>query len=916
MNRFGKWKRIYRSNESSEHVEAQVDDELRHHIEELLERYRSQGMGEDEARVEIARRFPDVEITRNNLVGSTGRSVQNRRRRLFLDDLRSDLRVSLRQFRRRPGFTALAVLTLGLGIGASTILFSVVNGVLLRPLPYPESERLVFIGGCHSQNPMNIRGCTAPEYHALRTSTRTMENLTASRSSTMIISSEHQQPTLVTAASVSEDFFAVFRTFPVLGRAFTDDDFQSEVPRVVILSHRIWQERWAGDPEIIGSTLSTSIERFSENLACTIIGVMPPGFRMPVVMEDYYTERSSTELWMPLRVSESSSLSAWGSFNLRVISRLKPECTVESARSEAVALASTLASEHPEYYSGRYEGRSIGVVTLLDRTVRNQRGDLIILFGATILLLLISTANMNGLFLARALQRSSEIAIRSALGAGKGRIICQLLSETTLFAMTGCTLGIVMAGAGIHILRWFIPPDFPRLSAVSLDSNVLLFAAAIAIMAGLFSMIIPMFVIIRGSSSRAFSIVANQKSRKTTTHLRGLFIIGELALALNLLIGAGLLVHSFRSVRCVEPGVEIESLYVQPLRFPGSYDSVEKFDLFYRAIAEHMKAIPGVESVSWIPDPPMRIGNVSHYIEIEDLGPDADPPLILTHEIGPDYFPTMGIPILSGRDFTPEDNPQNPSDDRNFFNYTPPSVVIIDEIMADQFWPGQNPVGKQLRFQSWPGESWLTVIGIVGRIHQQSLTEDYLPHIYYQSVVTSDETYLLVRTTSTPTEMGSRIRDAVWNADPNLPVPGIQSMSDRLSDDLNTPRFYALMMSSFALTALLLGLAGIFALMLYLVSSQTREIGIYMALGADAKRVLWRVSRQCLLLIGIGTLVGLGVAVATSHLLTGLLFGITPLDLPTYTVAVLMLGMTALLACLVPARRATRVDPTSALRWE
>jgi len=902
MSLMSGWKRLFRLSESDKHVQAQVDDELRHHLEELLERYRSQGMSETEAQAEIARRFPDLETTRSDLVGSTGRTADSHRRRLFLDGLRSDLRVSLRQFRRRPGFTALAVLTLGLGIGASTTLFSVVNGVLLRPLPYPEPERLIYLGTVFG-NPLRPAGMTPPEFLALQGSTHTLEAVASSRQTSFDLT-VGGQPERLTVACVTGDYFRIFGALPALGRSFTEDDYRSGSDRVVILSHNVWQLRWGGDPDIIGATFSAGEERSEEPITMTVIGVMPPDFRHPQNMENPFSRLPDTELWTPLQLAGMPDTDHWTHFNLLCVGRLNPGRSVLDVRAEIESLATSLAAAHPEFYTGRlFEGRSLGVVPLLEATVGDRRGDLLLLFGVTGLLLLIAIANIIGLYLARALDRTRELAIRGALGAGSVRIVRQFVTESIVFTLFGCLVGIGIAGAGIRILPAILPADFPRLDAITLDLRVLCFAGMLAVLTGVLCGLVPSLLNARRSTT--WNLSSRSGGYRATARLRAALVTVELTLSLTLLIGAGLLLNSFMRLRTVDPGIEPRDLLIMPIRLPRSYTTDESQITFYSSLALRLQSVPGVRAVSWISDPPMGFCDWTTFVRIE--GVDDDPlPLITTHPVGPAYFQTMGIPLLSGREFTREDDDGGEP------------VAVVDDLMAETYWPEENPIGKRLCLAGDPDGPWYTVIGVVGAIRQESPASEPLPNLYLPYLQHANFRYLMmvIRTGLEPETIAPQLRASVWELDRHLPVPVIENMEDRIDAVLRIPRFRTFLLGIFALSALVLTLAGIYALMLYLVAGRTREIGIRVTLGATRGSVFWTVSKQCLLLIGIGTLIGLGAAALTSRVLVGFLFGITPLDLSTYVAVSIGLSVTALLSCLMPARRATRIDPSIALRWE
>jgi putative ABC transport system permease protein len=814
-----------------------------------------------------------------------------------------DIRLAWRTLRRRPVFSLLVVGTLGLGIGGATALFSVVNSVLLKPLPYPESERLAYAGSVWGNSLPS--GMTPPEFLALHGSTHTFAALAASRATSLDLTGG-EQPERLTVSAVTADYFRVVGVQPALGRAFGEDDYTAASDhRLVILSYDVWQRRWGGDPTIIGTTFQAGEQRSEGMLTFTVVGVMPPGYRHPWSMENLYPERSVTQAWTPLALEGTPEGELWTAFRLRVVGRLRFGRSIDDARAEAESLAAKLATQHPEFYTGRYmEGRSLGVAPLLDYTVGNRRGDLLLLFGGAGLLLLIAAANALSLFLARALERNRESAIRTALGAGTYRIVQHFVVESTLLALFGSIAGIGIAGIVVRVLPAVLPTDFPRVDAITVDPWVVLFAGTVAVLIGALCGLVPSLLNARPSSG--WSLSSRGGEQRGTTRLRAGLVAVEIALSLILLTGAGLLVNSYARLQRVDPGFDPSGLLLMPIRLPLSYDTDEHRLAFFGGLDGRLQAISAVRSVSWIEDPPMGMGNAHSEMVLQGADPDADLPSILFHRVGPAYFRTMGIPLLAGREFERGDNT---SSER---------VAIVDQAMAERYWPGLNPFGRRLRRAHEPIDHWSTVIGVVGAVLQESPAEESYPHVYfpYLQNASDDRSVVVVRTDLGPERIASQLRAAVWDLDPNLPVPVIEKMQDRVGDVLRLRRFRTLLVGVFALLALVLSLAGIYALMLYLVTGRFREIGIRMALGADTGRVLWTVSRHSLLLIAIGTMVGMTMAGVASHLLAGLLFGISRFDVPTYLTVAVVFDTAALLGCLVPALRAVRLDPMLVLRNE
>ena len=889
------WRRLLRIAFNKRHASEQVDDELHFHIETLVERLVSQGKSEEDARREVMERFGSYRKTHSFLARGTERRVHAPGWQRFLDGLRQDLRISLRACLKRPGFTALAAVTAGLGIGACATLFSVVDSVLLRPLPYPESERIVHIGTTRQGRPPGV--FTAPEFLALRNSTRTLEHYAAYRYTSLTVPTD-QGPMQYSVAAVTRDYFDVYGVHPQIGRGFLLEDYEVGREPVAVVSFRFWQQNLGSIRGVIGETVRVS-GRVAPHGSVTIVGVMPRGFV------------SDADLWLPERLAGTW----WEGENMFTnsthssVGRLAPGMTVEHVQDEVVTLSATLASDYPQYYSGRYyEGRSIGVLSLLDRTVVGYRNNIVLLFGAASLLLLIAVANLTGLYLARMLDRQQEVAVRAALGAGRGRIARQFVTEATLLSLLGSLFGILIAMGGVRGFRLLAPTGFPRLGAVSLNASVVAFAIAVAVLCGLACGWLPVVVSSGRASQHDLHGGTRSGGHKSTTRTRGLMVGLQVAVATYLLIGAGLLGNNFLRLQQVDPGVEAEGLVVMPIQIPEEYDTVHEYTSFLHETVRQVAAIPGVESASWTPDPPMYGGWWNPEVVFSEADGAADNPNVRTHPVGPDYFRAVGVPILEGRGIGAEDV----SDNR--------LIAVVDDVCARRFWPAEDPLGKQLRFEpSEPEGQWHTVVGVVGSTHMSSLAEEPVPQIYVpalQRTQSYGQSRIVIRSSLPATTLAPMLREAVWEVDPSVPAPTVEKMEERISADLHDPRFHSILLGSFSLAALVLTLTGIYGLMLCVVTSRTREIGIRSALGAGVVHVLWTISRQSLFLISVGLAAGFAAAAGTSQVLGALLFAVSPLDVPTFGFVAVGLGITALFACLVPAWRATRVEPTTALRAE
>ena len=891
-----RWRRLLRITFNKGHASEQVDDELRFHIESLVERLVSQGKSEEDARREVMARFGSYMKTRSSLVRAAARHTLTTSRHRYLDGARQDLRLSLRSCLKHPGFSGLVVLILALGIGACSALFSVVDSVLLNPLPFPESKRLVHIGTTrHGGTPGDF---TTPEFRELHANAKTLESYAAYRY-TEISLRVGQEPGLYSAAAITKDYFDVFGIHPFLGRAFVEEDFDNTGAPTVILSFGIWQQQFGADPDIVGTAIATAGRYAEDTPSVTIVGVMPRGFTSPA------------NIWVPERMTgtwweEEYMFTNWTHWTA---ARLADDYEVEDANAEVETIAATLAATYPQYYGGRYyEGRSIGAVPLLDHVVLGYRSSIWLLFGAACLLLFLAIASLSGMYLARALDRRQEIAVRSALGASRGRIGRQLVTEAILTSLIGSVLGTLLAAGGVQAFRLLAPAGFPRLDSVSLDLSTVVFACILALLSGLLCGVVPL--VLGDRTTPAFPLHSGTRASDgaRATRLRGILIGAQVALTTYLLVGAGLLANNFWRLQDVHPGVQTEGLLVMPIQIPDRHETAEEYTGFLVDVVRRVNAVPGVVSASWTPDPPMYGGWWHPEVVLGGMARDDEPVNLRAHPVGPDFFQIMGIPILDGRGISEEDASGNRL------------IAVVDEIFARRFFPSRSPLGARLRFDPEDGASpWHTIVGVVGSTRIRSLAEEPMPQVYVpalQRTQTYAQSRIVIRSALPATNLAPMLQDAVWQADPNVPVPIPENIEERISADMRDPRFHAVLLGFFSLSAAAVTLSGIYGLMSYVVTGRTREIGIRSALGAGAIHVLWTVSRPSFVLIFVGLAAGIAAAAGTSRLLGALLFAITPLDVPTFGFVAGGLGLTALFACLVPAWRATRIEPTETLRWE
>jgi putative ABC transport system permease protein len=804
-----------------------------------------------------------------------------------------DLRYGARMLLRNPGFTGVVVLALALGIGANTAIFSVVNAVLLRPLPFEHPEQLVMVWGFSRIND-NTRGVlSAPDARDLIEQSQTLEYLAPyQQSGTTLASGDETQR--IYGANVPADIFPLLRTKPLLGRTFTREEDVTGGPPVVVISQLLWQRDFASDPSIVGKEIRLG------NKPYTVLGVMPADFRFPIRSE-------RPDYWMPISASPSfiASKETRGNRSLRVVARLRAGVTLEQARSDLDTIARRLEAQYPDTNTGL----SFAPTPLHEDVVRDIRPALLVILGAVGFVLLIACANVANLLLARGAARQKEIAIRTALGAGRLRIMRQLLTESVLLSALGGGLGLLIAMWGVDLLVAVSPQDLPRVRESGLDLNVLLFTAGVSLLTGLFFGLAPALK----ASKLDLNEALKEGGRGSTESLRrnrvrSLLVISEVALSLVLLIGAGLLIRSFVSLLNVHPGFEVPALLVVEMPLSrAKYASPEQQTTYVKQLIERTSTLPGVDSVAAVNILPLS-GNgrqSSFTIEGRPPVPPGQEPDAEVSTVTPDYFRAMGIPVRSGRTFTERDTKDAPG------------VVVISETLARRNFPGEEPVGKRLRLDD--AQPPYQIIGIVADIHHEGLEREVYPEYYLSSLQSPErQVNLIVRAApgTEPASLQPSVRQAIKQLDGDQIIWDSKTMRQLLAESVSARRFNMLLLGLFASLALILASVGIYGVMSYSVTQRTHEIGIRMALGAQTRDVLRLVVTQGMTLTLVGVVVGLIAAFAVTRVMTSLLFGVTATDAPTFIAVSLLLAGIALLACLIPARRATRVDPMVALRYE
>jgi putative ABC transport system permease protein len=797
-----------------------------------------------------------------------------------------DLRYGLRMLAKKPGFTAVAVFTLALGIGANSAIFSVVNGVLLRPMPLEDPDRLIKIW--ESLPSGGYGTASAPNLKDWREQNTVFNGVAAYTLSSLNLRGQ-DSPERLSGAAVSSNFFDVVGVRPRLGRAFQAGEDEAGRNHVALLSHRLWQRAFGGDAGVVGKDVLLNGESY------TVVGVMPPEFRFPSRL---------IEVWVPL-VIPPDQVNNRGNHWMFTLARLKPEAGFEQAREQMGVIAKRIEQQYPDSQAGR----SVFLIPLQEETVQGIRPALRALMFAVGFVLLIACANVANLLLARATSRRREIAVRTALGAGRLRLVRQLLTESLLLAAAGGALGLAMAKWGVEALLVMAQNFLPRSNEVGLDWRVATFTAALSLLTGVFFGLIPALQSSRVDLQSALKDGAGAGGGAQTNWLRSALVVMEVAATLVLLIGAGLLIKSFIRLYETDLGFKAEKVLTMSLALPlAKYPDVQAAAAFHQKLVDRVASLPGARAAGVINYLPLQQWGFNGGIAIDGQGPyePGRGPLAEFRAISPDYFRTMGVPLISGRSFTPQDQS----------NSAP--VVIVNQALAQRYLSGQDPIGKRIRSV---GNNWRTVVGVVGDVRQSGVTQLARAEVFVpvtQAIWTSltQTMSLAVRAEAEPGALISAVRNAVKEIDPAQPVFNVKTMEAVVADSVSDRRLNMLLLGIFATVALTLAVTGIYSVMSYTVSQSTREIGVRMALGARPMDVLKLVAGQGMSLTFAGVVLGVAGAFGLTRLMATLLYGVTATDPLTFAIVSALLVIVALLACLLPARRATKVDPMVALRNE
>ena len=828
-----------------------------------------------------------------------------------------DVIYGFRMLLKRPGFTAVAALSLALGIGANTVIFSLINTTLLRPLPFPDPDRMVMIWSVPLDAKDQLNGVMAPNYTAFREKAQSFEAVGGIRNNVCNVGAdEHgQPPERVDCENFTPSVFQALGVKPLLGRVLAEDENQVDNPApVLVISSRYWQRRFNNDRGAIGTTMRV------DGVVKTIIGVMPPNF---------YVFDEEADFWTPLNWTHTEVQST--QYNMGVVARLKPGVPLKQAQAEMDALASQLAASDPD------RNKKLGAVvqTMTESLYGGLRSPLLLLQGAVAIVLLIGCANVAGLLIARAASRRTEIAIRTAIGAGRWRIIRQLITESMPLSLLGGIAGVFLAWGGLRLFVAAAPPGFPRLNELSLDLPVLGFTALVAILTAVVFGIVPAI-----QASNPDLVGSLKESGRSGTdgvarqHMRSALVTIQIAMALILLIGAGLMINSFLRIQNNPLGADPKGLLTFDFRFSrdeaikafGRYRNAGLWDvnplttLTFQRAYERMQGLPGVLSAAGASTPPLA-GSLTMGFLIEGrpappLDKNGQPSQTASYiAVTPNYFATLRAPILEGRDFNDRDTA------------AAPFVIIINQTMAKRFWPNESPVGKQIRMDYVPDEPMREIIGVAGDIRMNRQQRRLGPTVYVPYLQQTPRwmgagyaaragMFFVLRTSGNPLGLTNTIRQAMAEVDPNKPVANIRTVEAYLDQQVQYVRLYVLLLGIFGAIAAGLAAIGIYGVMSYSVAERTREIGIRMALGASARDVLRLVVLQALLLLAIGLTLGLAGSFALTRYLKSALYEVTNTDPATYIGVSILLAAVAMVACLVPTRRAVSVNPTVALRYE
>jgi putative ABC transport system permease protein len=875
----------FRSHASPQTVDREFQHELDSHLEMATQENLRRGMTPGEA----------ARAARIRLGGDTQLKETNRELRglPFVETALQDFRFAFRMLRKNPGFSAIAILTLALGIGANTAIFSVVYAVLLKPLPYTDSDQLFTVFQQSIKEAKNKNGFSFPNMRDFREQTGVFLSLSGVQGHQLTLTGRGD-PFVIDTSVVTPDLFTTFRVQPILGRSFVPDDGKPGATPVVVLSENLWRGSFGSDANIVGTSVTLDKRTF------TVIGVMPSYFRFPQVQQ-------SRQIWIP--IIDDPLFSSWierrGGHWLRLTGRVKPGVTLDQAHAQFDAIADRLAKQYPE----DNDGWTVRMIPLREFLVGEMKTPLLVLLGAVGLVLLIACANIANLLLARATSRSREIAVRATLGAGRARLVRQLLSETIVLSIIGGLAGVALAYYGVHVLTAFLPPELPQINSIQMDYAVLGFALALSIFASCAVGLVPAFLVAGSDLQSTLREGGRSGESSASRRARNILASAEIALALVLLVAAGLLLRSFSKLTEVSPGFQVEHMVKAEVALPrAQYATPQQWLAFSDDLLSRLQSQPGMQNTAIAIPLPIADGfiNIAFDIENRPAASAAAARIADYVAVTPTYFHVMNIPLVAGRTFEARDN------------MSAPAVAVVTQSFVRAYFPNENPIGKRIVFGFPPSPGVpREIIGVVGDVHDVSLGNDPGPMMYASYAQSPfPGACIAVQSTLASSAVISSIRNAVASLDKDLPVTDIATMSEVLRESTAQPRFRTTLIALFAAIALILAAIGIFGVISYSVQCRTNEIGIRVAMGASAHAILKMVLRETMLLAVSGLAVGLPVAFASSRVLGHLLFGVSPSDPVTLIVVSLTLAAVAVAAGYLPARRATQVDPLIALRHD
>jgi len=865
-------------------TESELSEELNSYVQSVADAKIQAGATPEEALRSARLKMGGMESVKDQVRAVGWESVLE----IFVQDVRYGVRMLL----KAPLFTAVALTTIAIGIGANTAIFSLVDAILLRPLPYPEPQHLIVVG-THQREESGMSPMGTADFLAWRDHQQSFEEVAifdaAGRSFAL---SGMGTPERIPGVGVSANFFSVFGVAPLKGRGFQPGEDRPGAPGVVVISEQFWRDHLGSDPEVLSRTLTLDGKQH------TIVGVMPAGFRFP--------SRRPVDVWAIRRLYPPDGRPPYG---LTALGRLKPAVNIRQAEAELDGIAAQVTAQYPSS-----PDLFAVMMPMKEWMVSDLSTALLVLLGAIGLLLLIAVVNVANLLLARATVRQREVAMRMAMGASRKRIVCQLLTESTVLSLMGGFLGLLLAYVAVRAFLAFGPGDMPRLNEVSINSGVLLFTFVICVGSGVLFGLAPAIETSRPSLADPLKDANRSTSSASAHRTHRALLVFEVALALVLMIGSGLLIRSFVRLSSVSPGVRVDHVITAAISLPYKYEEPQ-IKQFWREFLEKVQLVPGVKATGITMSLPPDLLAITNPFTVEGQGYDRHHKLQLAEEmaVSPDYFRALGIPLIKGRFFSPSDKVEGEKD---------PMLVIINETMAKQYFGNKDPIGRRIQTgDPNPSAPWETVVGVVGNVKYSGLASGpgptiYVPHNENGWVGWTRAMYLVVRSSGNAPDLVPAIRSQLANIDNTLPLAQVRTMDELLDESLVQQRFRTWLISGFAALALLLSAIGLYALISYSVSQRTREIGVRVALGAQRGNVLKVVLKEGLQLLAFGLLLGLVGAFAATRIIQSLLYSTSATDALSFLATSVTLIAVALLACYIPARRATKVNPMVALRYE